>query len=210
MELSAALARDLALLSDAIDDGAADGARVDLGASLTRTVQAARAAVESYVGLTVTTGPDASDLRFTVLHDGASSADVRASLRVPFRTGSADASSPAVVFYASAPGAFVDLAADIAWLTGRETVELALDDHLHRLDDADGAGTVAARSAIDQAIGVLLARGRTPEQARADLERRAADDGHDLERAAAETIADVVPGPGEGGLDDRPDEQDTS
>jgi hypothetical protein len=199
MELSAALARDLALLSDAIDDdSAAGGTRVDLAASLTSTVRAAQAAVESFVGLAVLTGPHETDLRFTVLHDGASPADVRSSLRVPFRAASADDPAPAVIFFASTPGAFVDLAADIAWLTGREPIELALDEHLDLSDDLDSAGTVAALSAVDQAVGVLLAHGRTPEQARADLARRAANDGGDLERAAERTIADLVPNASDG------------
>ncbi len=199
MELSAALARDLTLLSDAIDENAADGTRADLLTSLTRTVQAARAAVVSYVGLTVTTGSDDTDLRFTVLHDGAAPSDVHASLLVPFRAVSDAGPSPAVIFFASTPGAFVDLAADIAWLTGREPVELVLDEHLKVPDDPDSAGTVAARSAVDQAVGVLLARGRTPEQARAYLERRAANDGGDLERAAEQTVADLVSHPVDGG-----------
>lgn len=202
MDLSAALARDLALLSDAIDEGTADGARVDLVDSLARTVQAARAAVGSYVGLSVTTGPGEIDLRFTVLDDGAEPADVRTSLRVPFRPASQDGPAPAVVFYASTPGAFVDLAADIAWLTGRSASDIALDADLQPADGFDGAGTVAARSTVDQAVGVLLAQGRTPEQARAELARRAAADGGDLKRAAEQTIADLIPDPS----DRRPDD----
>lgn len=195
MDLSAALARDLALLSDAIDETTADGVRVDLVDCLARTVRAARAAVQSYIGLTVTTGPAETDVSFTVLADGATRADVRTSLCVPFRPASNGGPAPAVIFFASTPGAFVDLAADIAWLTGRAPAELALDEHVQLPDGLDGAGTVAARSAVDQAVGVLLAQGLTPEQARADIARRAAADGGDLVRAAERTIAEHVVDP---------------
>ena len=190
MDLSAALARDLALLSDAIEDGAGDGGRVDLVDSIARTVQAARAAVASCVGLAVVTGAEPSDLRFTVLQDGVTAPEVRASLRVPFRPTSPGGQEPAVIFFASTPGAFVDLAADIAWLTGQAPTDLALDENLQ--PPRGGAGVVAARSVIDQAIGVLLARGRTPEQGRAEIARRAAADGSDLEQAARQTIAEQL------------------
>ena len=200
MDLSAALARDLALLSDAIDEGTAHGARVDLVDSLGRAVRAARAAVSSYVGLSVTTGPADTDLRFTVIDDGVDPQEVRASLRVPFRPTSHGGPAPVVIFFASTPGAFVDLAADIAWLTGRPPSELALDADLTVARDPDGVGTVAARSAVDQAVGVLLAHGRTPEQARAELARRASDDHGDLERAAAQVIVELVPRPGDPSL----------
>ncbi len=102
-----------------------------------------------------------------------------------------------IVLYAANPGAFVDLAADLAVLTGTALHEFLLDRHL---DGAFGParptdpGRVLDASVVDQAMGVLLDRGWTPEQARRGLRRRATDG--DLVAAAEALLADLARGVG--------------
>lgn len=83
-----------------------------------------------------------------------------------------------VILYAATPGAFVDLAADLSWLAGLELDEFALDQHLNLPVDPETAGVGQAASLINQAIGVLVARGRTLGAASDELDARAADAGH--------------------------------
>jgi hypothetical protein len=44
-----------------------------------------------------------------------------------------------VILYTGRAGAFVDLAADLAWLTGRGMTDVPLDQHLGVVAEPDGA-----------------------------------------------------------------------
>ena len=151
----------------------------------------------SYLGLAVTTGADHSDLRFTVLEQGAASEDVKTSLRIlfrpdPTRPDADGCAAPTMTLFASHPGAFVDLAADLAWLTSNTPTGLILDEHMQIARGLDDAGSVARNSAVNQAVGALLARGHTPEQAHAELVRRAAAQDGTVEEAARQIVAELV------------------
>ena len=91
-----------------------------------------------------------------------------------------------LILYAGTPGAFTDLAADLAWLSGRDLSDFALDQHLTDLDGHDG---LAALSLINQAIGALIANGHTPEQADRELNDRAGRAGVDRRVAATHILA---------------------
>ena len=45
----------------------------------------------------------------------------------------------AIILYAGSPGTFVDLAADLAWLTARPLTDFVLDQHLTVPDGPDTA-----------------------------------------------------------------------
>ncbi len=97
----------------------------------------------------------------------------------------------ALIFYAATPGAFVDLTADLAWLTGRPPSEFALDQHLSAPAGSDAATHLRTTSVINQAIGVLIGRGYTPRQAHSKLDTQA--DGARTDRyAAAQFILDTL------------------
>jgi len=66
----------------------------------------------------------------------------------------AGTSLPAVVLvvYAGSPGTFVDLAADLAWLTARPLSDFFLDQHLPA-PAGDAATNLFEVSVINQAIG---------------------------------------------------------
>jgi len=192
-DLSPALAATLGLLTAALDDPGADIA-VNVGA----LGAAAAAAIGSYLGLTVCiSGPSA--LRLTVWVPGKTMPVIRASLCIPMpNVGAGTGGDGAgvgvdLVVYAGRAGALVDLAADLSWLTGRDLSDFALDEHLHLPVDPDDTLTLLTASLIDQAIGVLIGRGHTPDQARRELDVHAARTGTDRAGAAAHILTTLAP-----------------
>ena len=99
--------------------------------------------------------------------------------------------SVALIFYARTPGTFVDLAADLAWLTGRPPSDFALDQHLSVPAGSDAGTSLRAASVINQAIGVLIGRGYTPRQAHSKLDTQADRAGTDR-YTAAQFILDTL------------------
>jgi hypothetical protein len=186
VEITAAVAADLAGLTDALDEPG-----VDLAMLLHQLATDAKFAVDTFVGLTVQVTISGQLSNLTVFEDGGSFGDIGASLLVPMHVmfdGAGAERAIDLVLYASAAGAFTDLAADLAWLSGRDLAEFALDQHLVVIerDEVDG---LFARSLINQAIGMLIARGYTPEQAELQLDARAARDGVDRHKAARLVLA---------------------
>jgi hypothetical protein len=93
------------------------------------------------------------------------------------------AAATRIVFYAGTPGAFVDLAADLAFaLRGANTSERADDSALAILLDEDppprtrgfSLAGLTEMSTIDRAVGVLIGRGHHPDHVYATLRRAAA------------------------------------
>lgn len=128
------LAAGLDLLTQALDLPGTDVAE-----TMRRLAVDARTAVASYLGLSVAITAEQSPFEqspfdLTVLDDGAGPGDIHTSLLVPLATtpgaGSTGTTPVALILYAATPGAFVDLAADLAWVTGRPLTEFRLDGHL--------------------------------------------------------------------------------
>jgi hypothetical protein len=84
-----------------------------------------------------------------------------------------------IVFYAGRPGALVDLAADLDYLHHRTRPAdppdrpVVLDGDLPPRSTESGLSGLAEYATIHRAIGVLLARGDSPDQAQALLIRAA-------------------------------------
>jgi hypothetical protein len=181
VEITAALAADLAILSLALDEG-----DTDIVEALRRLVADAKSAVSSYLGLTVTADHALFPLTLTVMEDSAHPGDIATSLLLPLSDDSADGGVPvAVILYAARSGAFIDLAADLCWLTGRQLTDFSLDRHLNLPAEPVVPGSVQGSSLVNQAIGVLLGRGYTPEQAELEIDARAAAAGHSRSKAAS-------------------------
>ncbi len=170
MTIRAALAADLGLLTAALDEPAAD-----VQHSLHRLGVDAQAAVPTYLGLSVTVAGSDPPFTFTTFPDGAADS-VGASLwlRLPGVGEGWASPSVALILYARTPGTFVDLAADLAWLTGRPPSAFALDQHLSGPTGSDAGTSLQAASVINQAIGVLIGRGYAPRQAHSKLDNQAA------------------------------------
>ncbi len=195
MTIIAALAAGLRLLTETLDDPGADVAD-----GLRQLTLDAAAAVSSYLGLSLVLPVRDPPFTISVLADGAVAGDIRTSLHVPLPgLDSGPHPAMALILYAEAPGAFVDLAADLAWLTKRAPTEFTLDAHLAVPAGTDIAGRLQAASDIDQAIGVLISRGYTPEQADSRLDASAGAGAGETDRhAAARAILDTVPDAADG------------
>lgn len=195
MDLVAALAADLAELSRAIGDPA-----VDLEADLLAVMTDVHNAVPSYLGLRLTMTVEGRRLSFATYADGAHPSATCSSLRLPLDSVAGTDGGSSMVFYAATPGAFVDLAADLAYALQLDPSDVVLDD-----DEVDGGPSrgidgLTAWSEINRAIGVLIGRGHTTESAHDELRRLADPHGGDLRDAAASVLATArrpEPGPGE-------------
>ena len=188
MKISAALAADLGILTAALDEPAADVLQ-----SLYRLGIDAQAAVPTFLGLSVIVDGSDPPFTFSTVEDGAAD-NVRTSLRLTLPAGVGEgwaSPSVALILYARTPGTFVDLAADLAWLTGRPPSDFALDQHLSVRAGSDAGTSLRAASVINQAIGVLIGRGYTPRQAHSKLDTQA--DGAGTDRyTTAQFILDTL------------------
>lgn len=198
MELSRTLVVELAALTEALADPG-----VDLRQQVQHLAGTVGVAVSSFVGLRITVVVDGYPCTMTALDD-TTSTPVVVGASVAVRLGPAphlDTAST-VVFYAATPGAFVDLAADAAaGAAGRDPGAVVLDVHL---DDPDGARPTSGVTGfpevavINQAIGVLIGRGDTPELARAKLNTHAVNTGRSVGDTARAVLAATLPGQTDG------------
>jgi len=189
MEISETLAADLAILAQALDDA------VDIVDNLYQLSADARFAVPSYQGLTLIIADAANRLAITALETGMRQDVAGTSVLVPL--SASDPPGTSLVLYAGQPGAFVDLAADLAWLTGYPVGEFVFDQHLSIPPETGTDGVISALSAVNQAIGVLIGRGYTLERARFELDRRAVEGGVERQAVAAmilDSIGKAEPG----------------
>jgi hypothetical protein len=159
-----ALTADLLLLNDALSDSEGD-----VEEQLNRLLRDAQISVPSCVGLSVTveTTPEqftlvAYDDPIGPIHSLASLCVTLPGRRVPV------AAAVTLILVATVPGAFVDLAADLAFALGLPLSELVLDQHLG--ERRANATNLADLSAINQAIGMLIGRGAGPAEARVALQ----------------------------------------
>lgn len=189
VRIPTSLAADLALLTDALDVPA-----TDIAATVAALMSEAAQGVSSYVGLSVRVCSLHPRVELTTL-ESSERASIRASLRVPMLTRPTSQQDESVRFvlilYAAKVGALIDLAADLAWLTGRSLDELRLDEDIAAGVHLHPAESLRARSTINQAIGVLIGQGRTAVDANTELDRRATHTGLPRHAAAVELLASL-------------------
>ena len=193
MTIPTALAADLGLLTDALDLPGSD-----VAATLEALASDAATAIPSYLGLSVRVRTQDSHVELTTLAHHDDLAAITTSIRVPLSdpTSSVGDDAPLVlILYAQSAGAFVDLAADLAWLTGRPLKGVRLDEDLSGPSPYAATRSLRHQSSIDQAIGVLIGAGRTPEQARTELTARATAAGVEVVSAAHAVLASIAPSP---------------
>lgn len=167
MDISAQLAADLAVLSQALDDDA------DLETTVRDFAAAAKLAVSSYLGMTVTVIAGGHEVRLNVPDHDRAVHEIGASLLIPSTDMAATESGSSLVLYAATPGAFVDLAADLTYAMQVGADALVLDAHLTPSLDNAGIDGLADMTRINQAIGILIGRGHTPAGASTELHRLA-------------------------------------
>lgn len=191
MTISPRAALVLAELTEAFDDPGVNFLR-----SLSQFADQVRLAVPSYRGLSLTVTTARSSTQVEVMDDGIAPGGIGSSLRIPATTilnrgptGPSRDDDISLILYAGVPGALVDLAADLGWLTGVAESDLALDQHL--AGPQPHAATIDGDSAINQAIGVLLGRGETHRQAEIIIAVRAAAEGISPQATAAAILHEV-------------------
>jgi len=195
VEITAALAADLAILSEALVETDAD-----ILEAFRQLAVDVNVAVRSYLGLAVIARDSTFPLTLTAMEPFTHRDDVVSSLLMPLSDHDLDRHDPqlVVILYAGRAGAFVDLAADLAWLSGRPLSDFTLDQHLS-LPEPDSQIDVRGSSVVNQAIGVLIGRGYTPAQAALEIDARAAAAGESRVDAAALILGDALAGDGDAG-----------
>lgn len=182
MDISAALVADLATLTQALDEP-----NLDLEGGLRAFTADLDRAVPSYLGMTITIALDGRDVSFTVRDDTARRRVAGTSLLIPLAAVTCVDAASTLLLHAATPGAFVDLAADLSYALDIDPALLVLDGNLDPPADSAGVTGLDEQVAINQAVGILIAHGHTPESARQELHRLAADE-HGGVRAAAEYL----------------------
>jgi hypothetical protein len=193
MTMTAATVAALTALTESLDDPTADIAH-----SLQLMALYAAAAVPNYRGLSLDVAQSNPPLHILAMADGTVTGDALASLQFTMSDRSEPRSLPTVsiVLFADSAGAFVDLAAGLAWLTARPPTEFVLDQHLTAAARPTPAGQLREASAIDQAIGALVGRGYTPQQANTELSTQAANNSMDRSTAARRVLTKITAGVG--------------
>lgn len=186
MKIGADLAATLGILTAALDEPGAD-----ILQSLHQLGVDAQAAVPSYLGLSIIVNGSDPPFMFTTLADTSTAGDVRASLRLTLPGVGQTSPAVVLVLYAGTPGTFVDLAADLAWLTGRPLSEFTLDQHLTAPARVDAETSLQAAAVINQAIGVLIGLGYPPRHAHSELNNLAESAGVNR-HTAAQRILDTL------------------
>jgi hypothetical protein len=190
VRLDASTVAALAMLTEALDQP-----DVDIAKTLERLADAATAAVPSLIGLSVQTARDETFIEVTGRVDGRDApSTVGTSLMIPLPERSSAESGTRLILFAGQPGALVDLGADLAWLTGSPLDAFRLDEHLSLPAEGPSVTALQVLATVNQAVGVLIERGRTAEEATQHLDQLAALAGIDRAGAAARLLARLSDG----------------
>jgi hypothetical protein len=171
------------LFSDLAVPDPITGQPVDLQASLVALTASVKRAVPSYRGLALALVIDEQTVSVTSAERGDTS-DIVTSLCLSLAWVPLLRNDSQITFYASAPGTFVDLAADLAYALGGESLRLDEDIPAALVSDLTG---VRRLSTINEAVGVLIGHGHTPDGAQREL-RYMADTARITIHRAAEAV----------------------
>jgi hypothetical protein len=163
----------------AVPDDAA-GQPVELEKSLTALTEAVKRAAPSYRGLALTVVTDKQPVSVTSAEPDNTS-DIATSLRLSLAWVPSLSPDSRITFYASTPGTFVDLAADLSFALGSESLRLDEDIPAALVSDLTGVGKL---SAINKAVGVLINHGHTLDSAQRELRHIAEETPTSIQRAA--------------------------
>jgi hypothetical protein len=163
----------------AVPDGFAEQP-VELEMSLTALTEAVKSAAPSYRGLALTLVIDEKPVTVISAEPGNTS-DIATSLRLSLAWVPSLSADSGITFYASTPGTFVDLAADLSFALHSHSIRLDQDIPLALLSGLTGAGKL---SAINKAVGVLINHGHTPDSAQHELRHMADATPSSIQKAA--------------------------
>jgi hypothetical protein len=179
------LVAQLAALTETFDEPGAD-----LQAMLQVLIDDLTQAVPSLVGLTLTVTRGGAPVTLQVLPPEHAAA-VSTSLMIPLRMIGVSDPGGTVIIYAGRPGALVDLAADTRFAYGQHGQVILDQQRPSTMTRLPGVTDPAGHDAIQQAIGVLIDRGHSLEDAPGVLRDLADRDGMSV-TAAAERLIDTI------------------
>ena len=191
MKSNPQLLNALASLTDGLDDPL-----IDLHERVSELVVALAHSIDSLVSVALTVVVDHRPYSVTV-PVGSGSLAV-SSVSIPLGAPSEPATGSRLVLWAGAPGAFDELIADVSSAMDCDPTTFDTVTHLPARTAFGGSHAVDMhqdledRSAIDQALGVLLERGLTMREAGRHLTQRAELDDVSLADAARAVIDDAV------------------
>jgi hypothetical protein len=188
MAISNAMAADLRALAEAT----ADEDSVDLRASLNDLCRSTDVAVRGFLGLALTVDHPAGQVTLTALRPAAETTAVATSLHMVLSQCAGGEPESTVTLFAGLPDAFDLLASDLKRLSPQHGRVSTRDAHLRLPPEAE-RHSVAQLSIVNQAVGILIARGWTLDDAREELRRRAFHDRVAVP-ASAQRIIDTASG----------------
>jgi hypothetical protein len=146
---------------------------IDLEAQLKALADTVRRTVDSYLGLRVTLIAEGHSFTVTAMQRLVHRGDIASSARLPLAALTGVEAGSMIVFFAGHAGAFRGLAADPRFALRMKPMPrgIYLDDQLQGPRVISGMSGLSDVSQVNQAIGILLARGHTIDGARAELRR---------------------------------------
>jgi hypothetical protein len=187
VELSDAVAADLAALSASLEEPGAD-----LALLVQRLGDSCALAVPSYLGVSISLAVGSMPLSFSVLEEFLDPSEILTSVMFALSPIDEHGSGSQVILYAGTLGAFVDLAADLTYALGAGPDAVQLDQHLTPADLARRDVGLTAISRRNQALGILLDRGHDLDDALTELQRHAGREGISLDMVAQRLIDSSV------------------
>jgi hypothetical protein len=170
-------------LTDALDRPG-----TDLSAVLAVMLDDLRSGIPSFLGLRIAVVRPGGPVTLTTFED---SATIRSSVRIPFQPVAHGAARGTIEFFAGATGAFDRLAQDVRSTFGLDGDVVVDDLPSHPLTSGPDPTGLDTAAVVDQAVGVLIARGHDPDRARDELDRLAGQDGSSRRAAARRLLDDL-------------------
>lgn len=185
MKLQPRLLADLARLTTALDSST-----VDLAQLVDRLSSDIDAAVSAMMSITLTVIVDGEYFEVSASRGGSSDRMPASSLRLTLTDPRSAGTEKYLLILSGTAGALVDFTADVSYSLGLGRDYAVLDGHLAGFGES-GAHALAAVSEVNQAIGVLIAGGRSAAEGRAELHRLAAQSGKPTAEVARRTLRDA-------------------
>lgn len=142
-------------------------------------------AVRSFIGMTITLTIDGQSVTWTSIADWVQASDVRSSLEISLANTSNEPVAGVVTFYGEKSGAFKEMA-DLFFLPATWEKQPRLDQAL-KPNLNSGVTGLQELTNISRAVGILIARGHTPQSGLEYL-RRSAPTPADLNQAALDLL----------------------
>ncbi|MDV8023528.1 hypothetical protein [Rhodococcus sp. IEGM 1330] len=190
MKLQPRLVNDLATLTESLDNSA-----VDLARSAGQLAADIDMAVSAVVSITLTVIVDGERFDVSIATHRPHQGVVASSLEFTL-VGTPDShTARQLLILSGTAGALVDFAADVGLALGLSESSAVLDRHLFHSNGTDFGPaelrSLADVSEVNQAIGVLVASGRTVAEARAELRRLAERSNRSTVEEAGRTLRDA-------------------